>query len=96
VKRDRGFKNDFLPVVTHGKPEICNDASQVSFDQDVLCLDVPVSNHLLATGTLDLRVQVGNASGGRMCHDQLERHYLMFLIYYVRIFLFMHVEISML
>ena len=66
------LKTTFLPVITHGKSEIGDDAGQVSFDQDVLRLDVPVSDHLLAASTLDLRVQVGNAGCSRMCHDQLQ------------------------
>ena len=50
--------------VGHGQPEVSDDAGAVSPDQDVLRLDVPVSDGGLALGPEYLRVQMHEAGDG--------------------------------
>ena len=59
--------------VFHAESEITDGAAEVALDQDVLGLEVPVSDGRLTLGADDGHVQVGQAGGyGERHGDELE------------------------
>ena len=57
-----------LPSVSHRQPQIPNSCHSIPTDQNVLTLQVPVSDGRLALSSLDLQVEVSQAGGDIKTH----------------------------
>ena len=71
--------------MSNAKSEIRNCAGQISFDQNVLGLQVPVGDRRLALGADDRHVQVGEAGGdgeGHVDHLEVEFYFIFFGFYW--------------
>ena len=65
-----------LPVKSHSQPEVCYGAREVSLDEDVSWLDVPVSDGGFGTGARDLGVEVRDAGRSRMGQSDLHKKHI--------------------
>ena len=66
----------WVPVKSHSKTEVCYGACEVSLDEDISWLDVPVSDGGLGTGARDLCVEVRNAGRSRMGQSDLHKKHI--------------------